>query len=384
MADSLASTVRRILGLLQPAFLSGYPLWDWFTLLHDNSWDVDVKYLPRAFTATLGATVTSLIRRLEPACRLDPVLQSLAEEPVFVIGMARSGTTHLFNLLARDERFCFPSRLDVYNPHTFLLLRSIGLHKLLGRIPGRTRGIDNVVTDWLSPDEDDIALTILCGHGAKRSAVFPRRRTYAEGYVEVVRFLSERPAAFRSAMAMFVQKLVHVHQRQVLLKSPSHMVAIPAILSLFPRARFVTILRDPFAHFASLSSMHMSSSIDWAALQAPPRTSDNIRMESISFQLARYVAARSTIPKGQLVEIRFEDLVADEPRTLERVYCGIGLKPPPREDQATPRRPYRRNKHPAITEDVRRRIADAYRPFIAAGLFEADALRGDAVAETTP
>lgn len=41
--------------------------------------------------------------------------------PLFVLGLPRSGTTHLHNLLSRDSRFAFPSTFQTMNPRIFLL-----------------------------------------------------------------------------------------------------------------------------------------------------------------------------------------------------------------------------------------------------------------------
>jgi hypothetical protein len=39
---------------------------------------------------------------------------------LFILGIWRSGTTHLHNLFAQDDRFAYPTFYQVLYPHTFL------------------------------------------------------------------------------------------------------------------------------------------------------------------------------------------------------------------------------------------------------------------------
>lgn len=96
---------------------------------------MDATYLPRAVLMTLGTAVTSCLKLVEERIPLDPIDESTWRRPVFVFGLPRSGTTHLYQSLARDSRFAFPTRLDCFNPHTFLTLRRLGVCRLLGLLP---------------------------------------------------------------------------------------------------------------------------------------------------------------------------------------------------------------------------------------------------------
>lgn len=42
--------------------------------------------------------------------------RSLHQEPVFILGHPRTGTTHVFNLMALDDRFIFANTLMVGFP----------------------------------------------------------------------------------------------------------------------------------------------------------------------------------------------------------------------------------------------------------------------------
>jgi hypothetical protein len=67
---------------------------------------------------------------------------AIAAPPVFVLGFARSGTTHLQNLFAVDERFAFPNWYQVAYPHSFLGTEA-ERSKFLGFFVPATRVQDN-------------------------------------------------------------------------------------------------------------------------------------------------------------------------------------------------------------------------------------------------
>ena len=351
--------------LVLPRFMAGFTFVDWMRVLHHNEWRVDPIFVPRAAAATAGTVVTSLLKPFDDACCLDPADDPAWRRPIFILGCARSGTTHLFNLLARDERFAHATQLDVFHPHTFLTLRRLGLHRLLRFQPSRRRAMDNVRVGWLSPAEDSIALAVLAASGDPQQAVF--RRTAPLGAMP--------SNVFRSALAAFTRKLVHAHHRSLLLKSPGHMERIPDILAVFPDARFVTIFRDPRSTLASVLSFFRSPGVLWSALQWPPPRGVDDLIGEMGVSMDRYFEARDLIPPANLVEVRHEDLVADESGTLGAIYTWLGIAPPSSALRAAARgessRPYSRNVHPPLDDAVRAKLETACRRLFDAGWYVA-------------
>lgn len=367
MNDKSTTGLRRAFELVQPSFLSGYTLPDWIRLLRSNSWAVDAKYLPRALMATFGALATSAIKPFEPRVELDAEAQEIWSRPVFILGLARSGTTHLFNILAETGAFGFPTRLDCYNPHTFLLLRGMGVQHLLAKVPSKARTMDNVQTGWLSPEEDQIAMRILVDTSFVAEP-FSRHRDM----LTACRFpYGNSPAArerFGKALRQFSEKLVHLHRRPLLFKSPSHTCAIPEILSVFPDARFIMILRNPFDQYASRLAMLRNPRRGFFFLQSPQVVEEDEILESIRAILMRYLQDRGAIAHSKLVEIRYEKLVADPVSALQEVHSRFGLEA---RHIARMRKTadYVRNAHPEISDTLKDRLREIYRPCVDAGLF---------------
>jgi len=365
-------TLRQLIALFEPAFLSGFTFPQWVRLLTENRWDIDARYIPRAITATLGTMGTSLLKPFEPAARLDEECEKLWQNPVFILGLPRSGTTHLFNLLAQDPQFAFPSRLDCYNPHTLLLLHRLGVHHFLGRIPSKKRFMDNVQTGWLSPEEDNIALTVLAGVGSRLTQVFQKNEGYWESFGPSGLMNGSQADRFSEALATFSKKLVFLQRARPLFKSPNHLRHIPQIKKVFPKAKFIAILRHPYRQFSSHTSMHMSDSRGWSALQKPAVISDDRRLSWISGMLRSYMLARPSIPSGHLAEIHYSELEKSPEGTLAGIYESLNLGPLPAFVVDCARASYRKNAHPELPEEVKLKIRTAYEPFAELGLFRGD------------
>lgn len=319
--------LRQVPLLLLPRFLTGFRLGDWWRLLRAHRFSIDPIFWPRAVLATLGAAVTSILARLEPKVTPESVDAELVDRPIFILGLPRSGTTHLFELLSQSPDLCFPTRFDAFNPHSFLLLRRMGLFALLSKLPKFKRIMDNLRVGWDSPEEDGLALAILASKGERLSRIFPRDAMQAEashGNAAYERFQS---VDLIHSLRAFLLKLAHLHAKRALLKSPGHMGRVKEILEVFPRARFVTIFRNPLHQTASLRAIRESGNPFWCALQWPlGHNSPILQNQGLLLQL--YFEARESIPAPNLFETTFEELVADRSETIARICEKFSLKPP--------------------------------------------------------
>ena len=354
---------------ISPAYLAGFYFPDWIRFLTRNDWDIDRRFFPRAVYATLRILATSGIKLFEDRIDLSGVDEVVWKAPVFILGLPRSGTTHLFNLLAKDDRFGFPSRVDVFNPHTFLMLRKIGLHRMLGWQPAVKRPMDNVEIGWLSPEEDNIALGILTGSGPRVEGVFPKRTTYADRFRPLRERSEEERRSFREALALFTRKMVYACNRPLLLKSPAHALCIEDILMVFPQAKFIGIARDPLAQFASLWHMlDITRREGWATLQECPKIIDAELLARIEQHVHSYCRARCLIPPQNLVEIRYESLVANPLDIISQIYSGLGLELPMEFACFENKDRYILNQHALLEKNISERLQEIYRPFYEAGI----------------
>ena len=161
--------------------LAGMPLGASLRLLWANEFDVDPIHYPKLALHFLCSSLTSMMKRREE--RLYPVAVNVEiPPPVFVLGHYRSGTTLLHNLLAVDRRFAFPTMFRNYNPYTFRVFEPFA-GPLVARMLPRRRIVDGMAwgADW--PQEDELALLMLCGMSPYLGFIFSRRAERFERYL---------------------------------------------------------------------------------------------------------------------------------------------------------------------------------------------------------
>jgi len=91
-----------------PAGLSSCRLHEWLAILRQNRFAVDVRYWPRAAFTTFNSVLNSFWSWREKKFDND-IANTKVPPPLIVLGIWRSGTTHLHNLLSKDDRFAFPT-----------------------------------------------------------------------------------------------------------------------------------------------------------------------------------------------------------------------------------------------------------------------------------
>ena len=367
MSELGNSRFSSALALLQPAFLSGFTFSQWTRLLEENRWDIDAKYLPRAVTATLGTLATSCLTPFEPEVKLDEECEALWRRPVFIIGLPRSGTTLLYHLLANDTQFAVPTRLEAFNPHTFLTLRKLGIGKLLNHFPLHSRVIDRVPVGWMAPEDDDVAVFVLTGIPGQIWRAFPRE---PDRGCECFKENSPEARRWIAALQMFTRKLSMSQGKPALMKSPHNAQKIPELLQAFPEAKFVTIFRKPEAHFPSFRAMFAGSGTGWDELQRRPPSTDEELLTVVQRQLERYFSTKMAIPSGNLVEVTYEELVSDRVSTLSRIYAQLGLPGFDSLAQVLPQDSgYEKNIHEPLSPDAKALLRYFYAPVYEQGIY---------------
>ncbi len=351
-----------------PRFLSGFRLRDWLRLLHTHGFRIDPPFWPRALLATVGACVTSILSRFEEPLARGRVDADLWERPIFILGLPRSGTTHLFELLSQSPSLCFPTRFDAFNPHTFLFLRRTGLFAVLAKLPKFKRALDNLRVGWDSPEEDIVALSVLTSVGERIRQVFPADSRRAGNSAKIDSQKREESMEIIQALRAFSRKLVLLHSKRVLFKTPGHIARVREILQVFPRAKFVAIFRNPLHQAASIKNARQSGNPFWCALQWPRGVKNNLALERQGVGLREYFESRALIPAGNLLEITFEELVSDRVQLIQKICDTLALTPPRNSEELNATA---RNARPADIppESWIPLIQEHYKPLFDRGLY---------------
>jgi hypothetical protein len=313
---------RQLLIKFGPGMFPGIKKETWNALLKENT--VDSPYRFRAALVSFLSLLTSPICALEER-NLDPLLARVSmEDPIFILGHSRSGTTHLHQILTRDRQFGFPRLYESYFPHTFYNTEWL-LPKLLDPFYQGRRLQDNLVRDLSSPGEEEAAVCIGTGKSPWMSIVFPRNRERYDRYLTFRHVSPSDIAHWQNGLLWFLKKLTLKYQKPLVLKSATNTCRIKLLLAMFPRARFINIHRHPFEVFNS--TVHLDRvSLDAWGLQTcrENRTIPIIQRYKEMYDV--FFEEKRLIPEGQFFELKFNDLVRDPFCCIESLYRAFNIR----------------------------------------------------------
>ena len=178
----MQSLREKLLLAAGPGQFAGVTAGDWLSILRDNGFRVDPRYLPRVALISLNSLNNSLIRRYEELAYGTKVRSVRVLPPIFILGHWRSGTTHLHNLFTIDPRLAYPNLFQVVFPLTFLSTEPIAGRFLSPLIPEKRLG-DNVRQHLAMAAEDEFALCAATSLSPYMSSSFPRRQEFYDRYL---------------------------------------------------------------------------------------------------------------------------------------------------------------------------------------------------------
>jgi hypothetical protein len=112
--------------------------------------------------------------------------------------------------------------------------------------------------------------------------------------------------------------------RRWVLKNPSHLFALDALLAVYPDALIVQTHRAPDVAIASVCSLAAQATAGWSDTFTGEVIGRD-QLELWASGLERFSAERARHDPGRFVDVRYEDLVRDPLGTAESVYGYFGL-----------------------------------------------------------
>lgn len=242
--------------------------------------------------------------------------------PIIVIGLPRSGTTHLVNLIAADRR-----------------LRSLPFWESLEPCPvpgdGTARnGIDPRFTRCQSSYEMQLQMVPLL------PAMHHQYPTAIEEEIELLdidfsaytlEFYARVPD-WRDLYFRLDQRAHYAYLKKVLqvltflrgpnrwvLKSPQHLEQIPALLATFPDATFAITHRDPVSVIQSAITM-LAYGDRMRRTAIEPEALAEYWVERIDRLLRACVRDRDLLPTDRSIDVPFHEFMADDVVMVERIY----------------------------------------------------------------
>lgn len=311
---------------------------------------------------TLRSRVVRLLRNrlsLTDLLKRYPEITSIPiEKPIIVVGMPRSGTTHLVNLIASDRR-----------------RRALPYWESQEPIPARGHGPDIFGIDpryTRARNEHDAMM-------ANAPLVAAMHDQFPEAIEEEVELLDldfasyilewlARVPGWRDTYLELDQTRHYAYMKTVLqaltffrgprtwvLKSPQHAEQLTALMATFPDATVAFTHRDPVAVIQSAITM-MAYADRLRRTSIDPDWLIDYWSDRVHRLLSACVRDRELVPAGQSIDIGFHQLNGNEVPVLESLYerAGVELTPGVRKrfEQYVGNNP--RGKHGSIRYDLHR------------------------------
>ena len=268
--------------------------------------------------------------------RHPEILARPLKNPVVIVGPMRSGTTRLHRLLAADQRFAhlrsFETISPVPRPEFEQVLAGEAEDfrpKLAARILKVAR-LANPRTLSIHPTgayepEEELGLVAASMYGMKWEAQW-NVPSYAEWCHEESAIPAYRHMA--NLLRLIGRSQQESSLRPWILKTPQHMLDLPALLEVFPDARLIFTHRDPKQVVGSAASLAWNQTIIYSDHNDPAQTGRDW-LGKTATMIARMRAARDAIPRERMIDVQYEDMETDWRGTMERVYRFLDLEMEP-------------------------------------------------------
>jgi len=280
--------------------------------------------------------------------------------PTFIIGHWRSGTTHLHNLLSRSSRFATIDFGQTSMPHNLLNPTRVIGRAAIARVIPKDRGMDAVEVGIDEPQEEEMALGNLNPICYYNVFYYPQQMRYHfDRAIFLENTTEEEREAFDAAYVKLLHKLsIAGGERRLLLKNPASTARIERLDRLFPGARFVHIVRNPYEVFASMVHHYprLFNAFSWHRF-------DDIDVEEMVFYKYRrvmtgFLEQRAAVG-DRLVETSYERLVGSPLEEIERIYDGIDFEHRDEamgeiRDYVESKKGYRRNRYQLTSSQIER------------------------------
>ena len=251
-------------------------------------------------------------------------------EPLFIVGLPRSGTTLLHTLLAADPEHRVPLTWEVMTPSP-----PTGDHEQR-RIQRATQSCNYL--DWLAPTFRHVHAV---GAELPQECVGLMTPSFMSDQFDTMYYVpSYRAWFFRQDLLpayeyhrRFLQHLQFRRSaRRWVLKAPTHMFALPTLLSVYPDALFVQTHRQPLEAMASVSSLItilrrvFSDAVD-------PLVVCRDAVQYWSQTLDTFLQERDRLAHKRICDLDFLEIRRDPIAAVRRIYKHFGWLLSPETEQ---------------------------------------------------
>ena len=252
----------------------------------------------------------------------------LIEDPIFILGHWRSGTSHLQNLLSKNSEHTTTSLFQFLFADTYLLTEA-WLKKPLNWVVKFFRphfSFQRLPMDFDLPGELDSAMCAMCSPYAytwghlfpKRFEKLTTRLLHIEDSAIAEKWIEDYDYLIRK---LSFQKKT----KRVIVKSPGDTSRVNILLRKYPNSKFIYLHRNPIDVFHSTRYLWDVIQKENSFQRISKEQIDKHIIQTYKLVLSKYIVDRQEIPSDQLIEISFNDLQKKPLVSLELIYTKLEL-----------------------------------------------------------
>ena len=350
-----------------PRFWDGMSIGPWFSLATKNRFSFSPSCFPMAAIVSQLSVVNSTLRLLQKMIYGRKIARTKIEKhPIFIVGHWRSGTTLLHELMVLDPRHTFLDTYTCFAPSHFVLSGSV-IPKMCGFLMPKQRPMDNMRMGFAQPQEDEFAICNLGIPSPYRTIAFPNFEPQCQEFLDLDNVSESDLHEWKKGVEWLLKCLTFKTPKRIVLKSPPHTARVRHLLDMFPDARFIHIVRDPYVLFPSTVNLWKRLYRDEGFQRPKYEGLEEYVFETFTQMYTAFERDRDSVPKNRFAEVRYEDLVQDIPGQLKRIYEELELDSfdtvgPELQKYADRSKGYKTNKY-EISDEIRDEIARRWQPY---------------------
>ncbi len=266
--------------------------------------------------------ITDLLRRH------PEIAEQEIRQPMFIVGLPRSGTSILFEVLAQDPSHAAPQTWEAMIPCPPPTTEDYATDSRIERVEALVTQWNRVVPDFATMHEMGARIPAECGLLMASSfisdhvASLHQAPAYAAWYASA----DVRPAyAYHRTILQILQW--RNPRRRWLLKAPAHQNHLDVLVATYPDSQIIQTHRDPIRCMASTTSligclyaMRSDQPFDSNAFE------DIMVGEATARRLERVMDQRAAgvVPESNIYDVRYQDLLDRPLACVQSIYDHFG------------------------------------------------------------